>query len=83
MIELTPEQVMALDQETKPIRVVDPRTKTTYTLVREEVYQKMEALLEDEIDMVAVGILVNEAMREDDENDPTLEYYQQMYGKKS
>ena len=76
MIELTPEQSMAPDGEPQPARVVDPLTKTAYVLVREDVYQQMQALVEEDIDMVAVGQLVNEAMREDDENEPWLEGYQ-------
>jgi hypothetical protein len=81
MIELTPEQVLALEREPSPARVVDPRGQTAYVLVREDVYRRMQALLEDEVDMAAVAVLVEEAMREDDAKDPTLEYYQRTYGR--
>jgi hypothetical protein len=83
MIQLTPEQAQTLDTEGQPQRVVDPRTNAAYVLLREEEYQKLQAYYDGELDMIDVGQLVNEAMREDDANDPTLEYYQQMYGKKA
>jgi hypothetical protein len=75
MIELTPEQALALDREPQPARVVDPRTNTAYVLVPENVYQRVEALLDDD-ELPNVGALINEVMAEDDANDPWLESYQ-------
>jgi hypothetical protein len=51
-------------------------------LLPAEVYERVRGLLEDEVDMKQVAVLVDRAMREDDENDPTLEFYQQKYGRK-
>ena len=39
MIELTDDQLRAIDQQTQPASVVDPRTGQTYRLIKEEVYQ--------------------------------------------
>jgi hypothetical protein len=43
MIELTAEQRLGLNIDAP--RVFDPQTRTTYVLVREEVYERLEALL--------------------------------------
>ena len=48
-IQLTPQQQQALDSEQdNPPRVIDPRTNTSYILVREVDYQSMQEILEDE-----------------------------------
>lgn len=78
MIELTHEQHEALCGEAPP-RVHDPETNETYVLIKAAVYQRFRRLLEDEddgLDMRQVGVLIEEAMREDDANDPLLESYQ-------
>lgn len=46
MIELTEQQRQELNAD--PPRVLDPLTKTTYVLVSEEVYERMQALLAPE-----------------------------------
>ncbi len=43
MIELTPVQRLGLNDD--PPRVLDPETRTRYVLVREDVYERLEALL--------------------------------------
>jgi hypothetical protein len=43
MIELTSEQ--RLELKTDVPRVVDPETRTTYVLVKEDVYERLQALL--------------------------------------
>lgn len=71
MMELPEPLRRALDeQQGRPLQLVDPRTNVTYLLVRAE---------EDEDDLkgIDVGRLIAEAMREDDENDPLLESYQE------
>lgn len=47
-IELTTEQTQAVATEGEAIVVIDPRTKQTYRLVREEVFQKIQSLLYDD-----------------------------------
>jgi len=84
MIELTEQQLQAVDASLEPPRLIDPRTKKAYVLIGAETYERIKGILvEDEgLDMRQVGILVEQAMREDDADDPTLEFYQQNYGKK-
>jgi len=38
MIELRDDQLQALDAETEPVAVVDPRTGQVYRLIKQEVY---------------------------------------------
>ena len=38
MIELRDDQLKALDSETQPVAVVDPRTGQVYRLIKQEVY---------------------------------------------
>jgi hypothetical protein len=81
MIELTQEQRQELDRPGPPL-VRDPKTNATYVLVPDDVYQRLRGLLEnDDLDMRQVAVLVEQAMREDDEGDPTLAFYQRKYGK--
>jgi hypothetical protein len=48
-IQLTEAQQQALQQEQSTIvRVVDPRTNTTYVLLSEKEYESIRAILEDE-----------------------------------
>lgn len=48
-IQLTPQQQKVLDsQEENPPRVIDPRTNTSYILLREADYESICELLEDE-----------------------------------
>jgi hypothetical protein len=81
MIELTPEQQQAVDADPEA-RLIDPRTNRAYVLVRTEVYERLLGLGEG-LDMSQVAVLVERAMREDDLGDPTLDYYQQKYGRKA
>ncbi len=75
MIALTQEQHEALKQNgTEPARVIDRSTNIEYVLVRAEVYDRLKALLDDE--MPDSASLVNEVMAEDDAKDPYLESYQ-------
>ena len=48
-IQLTPQQQKVLDsQEDNPPRVIDPRTDTSYILLREADYESIRELLEDD-----------------------------------
>ncbi len=81
MIELTAEQRREL-AASNPI-AIDPETLQEYVLVRKEEYERLRTLFdEDGPDMREVAVLVERAMAQDDEGDPTLVYYQQKYGKK-
>jgi hypothetical protein len=68
-IQLTPQQQQALDtQGDGPPRVIDPRTNTSYILVREVDYESIRALLEDERRQQAIHAVAlrNAAGRIDD-----------------
>jgi hypothetical protein len=84
MIELTEQQQQALDASPEP-RLIDPRTQEAYVLIKADLYERLRGLLAEEegLDMRQVAALVERAMREDDADDPTLEFYQQKYGRKS
>jgi hypothetical protein len=76
MLELTEEQRQAA-QGKEPPRLVDPHTGEAYVLLRAAAYDRLRALLNDDMPgMEEVALLVEEAMREDDANDPLLESYQ-------
>ena len=47
-IQLTDEQAQAVAVPGEAPIVIDPRTKQAYRLVREEVFRKMQALLDDD-----------------------------------
>jgi len=75
MIELTPQQHDALNQNgSEPMRAIDPSTKAEYVLVPVEVYDRLKGLLTD--DTLDAAALMNEAMADDDANDPYLADYQ-------
>lgn len=68
-IQLAPQQQQALDtQKDSPPRVIDPRTNTSYILVREVDYESIRALLEDERRQQAIHAVAlrNAAGRIDD-----------------
>jgi len=68
-IQLTPQQQKALDsQKDNPPRVIDPRTNTSYILLREVDYESIREILEDERRQQAIRALAlrNAAGRIDD-----------------
>lgn len=80
MIELTEQQRGEL-LTTEALQVVDPGTGKTYVLVPTEVYERLKALLED--DVRVTGEMVDRLMEEEDRDDPSLAFYQEQYGRKS
>lgn len=79
MIELTEEQRRELLATEVP-QLLDPGTGKTYVLLQTEVYEQLKGLLEDEFRVT--GEMVDRLMEEEDQNDPTLGFYQQQYGSK-
>jgi hypothetical protein len=76
MFELTPEQRQELGG-TEPARAFDPETKQEYVLVRADVCEHLKAIFdEDGLDLRQGAVLVEQAMHEDDAQDPSLESYQ-------
>lgn len=45
MIELTPEQLLALDASQQPPVAIDPRTGQQYLLIRRDIYDKVRSVL--------------------------------------
>ena len=77
-LELTEQQRRQLREGVgDPVRFTDPDTGREYVILRADVFDRMHALLDDSLDMRQVGALVEENMREEDEGDPLLEWYQQ------
>ncbi len=63
----------------EPLRLKDPNTNQDYVLIKADLYDRIRRLVDDGDDgltMRDVAILIHDAMREDDENDPLLETYQ-------
>jgi hypothetical protein len=76
MFELTPDQRAELSGP-EPARAINPDTKAEYVLVRADLYERMKAVFEeDALDMCQVAKIVDQAMCEDDADDPSLESYQ-------
>ena len=74
MMQLPEPLLKALDeQQGRPLQLVDPRTNVMYLLVRADVSEEDE----DDLEGIDVGRLIADAMREDDENDPLLDSYQE------
>jgi hypothetical protein len=70
---LTPEQREAVDQAIGRqgyARIDD------YVVLKAEVYDRLQAVWDDGLDMAQVGALVEAVMSEDDARDPLLETYQ-------
>jgi hypothetical protein len=76
MLELTEAQRQAL-QQGSPVRVSPPEVGAECVILRADVYERLRSLLEEDMPgMRAVGLLIAENMREDDEQDPLLASYQ-------
>jgi hypothetical protein len=81
MIELTPEQRQAINQEERPPRAFDAESGTTYVLIREEVYERARGLLSDEASDQFVRDLRRHSMRvfgESGWDDPAMDVYNDM-----
>jgi hypothetical protein len=48
-IELSNDQRQAVDAEGTPLKLVDPRTGSTYVLVDESVFQQLQSLVGDDL----------------------------------
>ncbi len=80
MIELTELMRKALaTSPSEPLWLVDPVTKQTYVLLRKDEFDLVKSFLgeDDDLDGIDTGQLIADAMREDDENDPALDTYQE------
>ena len=78
MMELPTALQQALDERRgQPLSLTDPRTGRIYLLVPADVFERID-YAEDEpiLSSLEVGLLIARNMKEDDEDDPTLESYQ-------
>ncbi len=79
MIERTFEQRQAVAQQGEtPPRAVDPDTHTTYVLIREEVYTRLQALLDEVEDNQFLRDMyphVMEVFGREGWDDPTMDIY--------
>ena len=79
-VTLTPDLARAIaGANGGTVRLKDPTTNEDYVLVRAELYNRIAHLVADDdegLNMAQVGVLIQQAMREDDENDPLLAGYQ-------
>jgi hypothetical protein len=78
-VTLTPDLAKAIGIPTEEtIHLKDPTTNQEYVLVPAQIYERLSRLLADDdgLSMTQVGILIEEAMREDDQEDPLLATYQ-------
>jgi hypothetical protein len=77
MIELTEQQQQELRQGGL-VRVHPSEVGSECVIIRADVYERLRSAPDDDLpDMQAVGKLIEHNMREDDENDPLLDSYQQ------
>jgi hypothetical protein len=75
-IQLSEEQGKALDSETElPARVIDPRTHRTYFLISVEQYERMRALLEEELDIREAYPIMDAVAAKEGWDDPCLDIY--------
>ena len=80
MMNLSDDLRRAIEQEGgSPVHLVDATTNVHYVLMRADLYEKVKSVFEPEehdLDPREAYPFVDEAMREDDAYDPTLESYQ-------
>lgn len=79
MIELTLEQRQAIAQPAEaPPRALDPDTRTTYVLIREEIYDRVKALLGEEDESQFLQVMrphVMEVFGKAGWDDPAMDVY--------
>jgi hypothetical protein len=64
MTSITPEQRQALEQAgDQPVPVADPQTETTYVLVRADVFQRMQALIDEQRERREEDVLLERSRR--------------------
>jgi hypothetical protein len=77
VIELTEEQQKAFDAQPIPQTIVDPRTNTTYVLVRIKVYERMRKILDADFDAGDAFQAQIESAAAAGWSDPAMDVYDQ------
>jgi len=87
MIELTADQERALAQQGEtPPRAIGPDTRTTYVLVKEEVYNRVKSLFAEDEDNQSLRDMyphVMEVFGRDGWNDPAMDVYNELDPRKA
>lgn len=82
MIELTAEQRRAVAQQAEtPPRAIDPETRITYVLIREEVYDRAKTLFADEEDTQLLRDMyphIMEVFGKSGWDDPSMDVYDEL-----
>ena len=60
----------------QPVRFTDPASDTDFVLIRADVYDKVRAVLDEALDESQVARLIEDNMRQYDDDDPLLATYQ-------
>jgi hypothetical protein len=77
MIELTPDQHHALEQQgVEPLRAVDPATGAVFVILRGEVYDRLKSLLTEDAEWTVEAYdAAMEVFARDGWNDPRMDVY--------
>jgi len=76
MIRLTEELWRALEaQPDQPVEVVDEHTNTTYVLLRADLYQQLQAALQETFDIRSAYPLMDAVARKEGWDDPEMDSY--------
>ncbi len=80
---LTDDQRQAVEEHSgSPVYLIDTLTNTRYVLLRADQFEKVLALLQEEVYNPREAYpFVERVMQEDDAYDPTLEHYQDLSGR--
>lgn len=60
----------------QPVRITPTEVGADCIVLRADVYEKIQAVLDDGLSAMETAALIEANMREDDANDPLLESYQ-------
>lgn len=74
-LSLTAEQLQAV-KEGGSVRLAVPELATECVVVRADLYERVQTIVDDAVGEDQVASLVESCMREYDEDDPSLESYQ-------
>ena len=76
MLELTDQQGQAIADQVNPT-IFDPKTKTTYVLVRKEVFERARGLFYDDMDLShpELRLLLATSMQGNGWDEPGMEDY--------
>jgi hypothetical protein len=77
-IELTQDQQTALDNQPGPQTMVDPRTNTAYVLLRKEVFERIQLIMEADGDTEGAFLAQIESAAAAGWGNPAMDVYDQL-----